>query len=191
MAGRAVSVDEPQQEEPRRARPRPGVRVAKRAERSGGVLVTATLVYYANPAPGEHGRVFNVIWGVATVGFAISVVGHQLNNRRKEFRDTGDPPAVGLETLANVLFIVAVLFAAGYFALSRHDGQLDGIETHTDALYFSVTVLSTVGFGDIHAVGQLGRAVVTVQMLFDLVFVASAVGLVVSSIISRTQRDPG
>jgi len=151
--------------------------------------VTVTLVYYLNPAPGSQGRLFNLIWAVLTVGFAVAVVSHQLVARRNEYRQTGDPPAVGLETLANVLFIVAVLFAAGYFALSRHDGQISGIETHTDALYFSVTVLSTVGFGDINATGQLGRAVVTVQMLFDLVFVASAVGLVVSSIISRTQPD--
>jgi hypothetical protein len=186
MAGRAVGVDEPQRQGSERAH----VRVARRARRSGGVLVTATLVYYANPAPGDHGRLFGVLWSVATIGFAVSVVGHQFVNRRKEYRQSGDPPAVGLETLTNMLFVVAVLFAAAYFFLSRREGQMTGIENHTDALYFSMTVLSTVGFGDIHAVGQLGRAVVTVQMLFDLVFVASAVGLVVSSIISRTQRTP-
>ena len=37
------------------------------------------------------------------------------------------------------------------------------------------------------ATGHLGRTVVMVQMLFDLVFVASAVGLVVSTIVTRSQ----
>jgi hypothetical protein len=83
------------------------------------------------------------------------------------------------------------MFARIYLTRSRSDPASFGeVLTRTEALYFTVSVLSTVGFGDIHAVGQLGRAVVTVQMLFDLVFVASAVGLVVSSIISRTQRTP-
>jgi voltage-gated potassium channel len=163
-------------------------RFAKRARRSGVVLVTATLVYYLNPAPGSHSRLFNVLWAVGTIGASVAVATQELAGRMKEYGRSGDRPAVGLETLTNVLFIVAILFASGYYALSRGTGQMSGIENHTDALYFSMTVLSTVGFGDIHAVGELGRAVVTVQMLFDLVFVASAVGLVVSSIISRTQR---
>jgi hypothetical protein len=40
--------------------------------------------------------------------------------------------------------------------------------TRTDALYFTVTVFSTVGFGDITAASQSARLVVTAQMLLDL-----------------------
>ena len=63
------------------------------------------------------------------------------------------------------------------------------VVTHTDALYFSMTILSTVGFGDINATGQLARIVVSVQMLFDLVFVASAIGLVVGTVGARIQSQ--
>ena len=40
--------------------------------------------------------------------------------------------------------------------------------TRTDALYFTVTVFTTVGFGDIVATTQLVRLVVTAQMILDL-----------------------
>jgi subtilase family serine protease len=40
-----------------------------------------------------------------------------------------------------------------------------------DALYFTVTVFSTVGFGDITAKTDLARTLVTIQMLFNLVVV--------------------
>ena len=41
--------------------------------------------------------------------------------------------------------------------------------TRTDALYFAVTVFSTVGFGDITASSQLTPVLVTIQMVLDLV----------------------
>ena len=60
--------------------------------------------------------------------------------------------------------------------MSQHTtGQINGVITKLDALYFTVTVVSTVGFGDITAVGQTARAVVTIQMIFDLAFLAIAV----------------
>ena len=41
--------------------------------------------------------------------------------------------------------------------------------TRTDALYFTVTVFSTVGFGDISPKSEAARVVLIVQMLADLV----------------------
>jgi hypothetical protein len=42
-------------------------------------------------------------------------------------------------------------------------------------LYFSLTIVSTVGFGDVHAINQAARAVVSLQLVFDLMFVSLAV----------------
>lgn len=150
-------------------------------------MVVTTTVYFLNPAPGSHPLLFNLIWGVATAVCGVALVARQLVARVHEYGSSGERPAVGLETLASVLFVVAVVFAGSYFALSRRSGQFSGISNHIDALYFSMTVLSTAGFGDVHATGQLARILVMVQMLFDLVFVAAAVGLVVSSIVARRQ----
>jgi hypothetical protein len=49
------------------------------------------------------------------------------------------------------------------------------MSTRIDAVYFTVTTLSTVGFGDVHAVGQAARLVVTGQILVNLAFLGIVV----------------
>ncbi|WP_218005768.1 potassium channel family protein [Actinomadura hibisca] len=78
--------------------------------------------------------------------------------------------------------LVVAFFAAVYFLLAW---QFDGIGTRLDALYFAMTTLGTVGFGDIVAVGQAARAVVTVQTAFDLLVVTTALSLVVGALRRR------
>ncbi|CAO5231030.1 potassium channel family protein [Frankia sp. AgKG'84/4] len=70
--------------------------------------------------------------------------------------------------------LTVLLFATTYYSLAYYGDEMSGIRTRTDALYFTMTVLTTVGFGDVHAVGQAARVVVTVQMGFDVLFIASA-----------------
>jgi voltage-gated potassium channel len=48
----------------------------------------------------------------------------------------------------------------------------------TDALYFSISTLATVGFGDVHAAGQLARGAVAVQIVFNLVFVGTVAAMI-------------
>ena len=57
-------------------------------------------------------------------------------------------------------------------------GQFAELHDKTDALYFNISTLATVGFGDVHAVGQLARAAVTLQIVFNLVFLGAAVSLI-------------
>ncbi|MFJ5776245.1 potassium channel family protein [Streptomyces sp. NPDC093094] len=60
--------------------------------------------------------------------------------------------------------------------------------SHSDALYFTVTVFSTVGFGDITAKTEAARLVVTAQMLADLVIPGLAVKVVVGAVRRGRQR---
>jgi hypothetical protein len=53
--------------------------------------------------------------------------------------------------------------------------------TRTDALYFTVTVFATVGFGDITAKTEAARLVVTGQMIVDLVTIALVVKVIVDA----------
>jgi hypothetical protein len=58
----------------------------------------------------------------------------------------------------------------------------------TNALYFTVTVFSTVGFGDITATTHTARLVVTAQMVADLVIIGIAIQVIVGAV--KRQRGP-
>jgi voltage-gated potassium channel len=80
--------------------------------------------------------------------------------------------------LVLALEVVLVTFAMTYYLLGvSMDGQMVGIATRLDALYFSATTMTTVGYGDVVPVGQLARGVVTVHLIFDVVFIAAVGGL--------------
>jgi voltage-gated potassium channel len=76
-----------------------------------------------------------------------------------------------------VVLVVAVLgFALGFYIMEQQDpGQIAGLHTRLDSLYFTMTTMLTVGFGDIHAAGQAARALVVVQMIFNVVVIATGV----------------
>lgn len=81
-----------------------------------------------------------------------------------------------IRILSVLVLIVAMLmlFAVSFYRLSGIDGEITGLKTHLDAIYFTVSTSMTVGFGDIVAKGQVGRFVVLVQMIFNLVVLAAA-----------------
>jgi voltage-gated potassium channel len=73
--------------------------------------------------------------------------------------------------------------------------QVAGIATKIDALYFTVTIVSTVGFGDITATGQGARALVTAHMIVNLVLLTVAIRLLSWALkqrreISRPREPP-
>jgi voltage-gated potassium channel len=83
-----------------------------------------------------------------------------------------------------------ICFALIDYVIAHHDGtQFAGLRTKTDALYFAVTTLATVGFGDVHAQGQLARQVVTVQMVFNLVVLASAARVLLRGVSRRARAN--
>jgi alkylation response protein AidB-like acyl-CoA dehydrogenase len=55
------------------------------------------------------------------------------------------------------------------------------------ALYFALTVLSTVGFGDITPVGTVARGLTMVQMTLDLVLLGVAVRVITGA--AQRARD--
>ena len=76
-------------------------------------------------------------------------------------------------SMATLLPLIIVIFAWLYFIMSNSDHSMFNVVlSKTDSLYFTVTVLSTVGFGDITAQTETSRLVVTVQMITNLIVVA-------------------
>ncbi len=80
------------------------------------------------------------------------------------------PGIRAIQALATTAPLFLLLFAASYFLMAQADA--DSFTAHpltrTDTLYFTVTVFSTVGFGDISAASQAARVLVIVQMILDL-----------------------
>jgi hypothetical protein len=103
------------------------------------------------------------------------------------------PALRAMEALGTSVPLFLVLFAATYYVMARiSPDSFNAALNHTDALYFTVTVFSTVGFGDIVATSHAARLVVTAQMMADLV--ALGLGLrIITGAVSRGQqrRDAG
>ena len=87
------------------------------------------------------------------------------------------------ETLGLILPLFLVLFASTYFVMERASaGSFTEPLTRTDALYFTVTVFSTVGFGDITAKSETARVVLIVQMLADLAFLGAGIRVLLGAV---------
>jgi voltage-gated potassium channel len=92
------------------------------------------------------------------------------------------PGLRAIESLAVAVPLFLVLFAGAYVVMDRiAPASFNQTLTHTDALYFTVTVFSTVGFGDIIARTDAARVVVTIQMILDLVIIGVAIQAIVGA----------
>jgi len=82
--------------------------------------------------------------------------------------------------MAIVIPLFLIFFAWIYLVLSNTDANtfVGGAMTHMTALYFAVTVFSTVGFGDITPHTDLARLVTMLQMIADLAVVAIVVRVI-------------
>jgi voltage-gated potassium channel len=126
--------------------------------------------YYLVPLPDDESSVLRLLGFGIGLGAMMSLVVSQV---RRQLH-APDNHTVRVNSLLVVLYLVVVFFALAYVQIERSSpGQFADLQTRTDALYFTVTTLGTVGYGDVHPVGQVARVVATVQIAFDLVFVAA------------------
>ena len=78
--------------------------------------------------------------------------------------------------LALMLILLVMSFSFTFYLVNRLDpAQVSGLGTRTDALYFTLSTMTTVGYGDVHAEGQLARVLVCGLIVFNIVVVASLV----------------
>jgi voltage-gated potassium channel len=112
-----------------------------------------------------------VVWGVRTIAGARY------------------PGVRAAEALALILPFFLLLFASTYFVMERNSAaSFTQPLTRTDALYFTVTVFTTVGFGDITAKSEAARVVLIVQMLGDLVLLGAGVRVLLGAVQRGRER---
>ena len=101
-----------------------------------------------------------------------------------------------IEALFVAVPFYVLTFAATYFVIATSGaGNFAAPLSRTDALYFTVTVLSTVGFGDITPESEFARVVVTVQMIANLVLIGVGLRTLLSAaqltLERRSEAGPG
>jgi hypothetical protein len=93
------------------------------------------------------------------------------------------PRLRGVEALATAVAYFLILFASTYFLAAR--SQVNAFSeplSRTDALYFAVTIFTSVGFGDIVARSQPARVIVMIQMLGSLAFLGVGARVLVTAV---------
>ena len=149
--------DQPNQELPPAKRRRLIFRAVLR-----GLLVTTVLVvlYYLLPLdqPWDTGTAVRLVIGLLVfVGVTVWQVRAIAGSRYPGLR--------AAEALGLIIPFYLLLFASTYFVMERASAaNFTQPLTRTDALYFSVTVFTTVGFGDISAKSETARVVLIFQM---------------------------
>ena len=134
-------------------------------------------IYYLIPYTDRTsaGSLVRLMLGIAA--FVVFLAWHLRRITRADFPGLRAVQALGV-TIPLFLVIFAVLYLSLSQASTTHFSEP---LNHTGALYLTVTVFSTVGFGDITPKGDLARIVVSIQMILDLVVIGAVVRLITTA----------
>ncbi len=146
-----------------------------RAAVTAGFLVAA---YYLLPLDRQSGADMVLKLGVGIVVLTGMIVWEVRAIIRAEY-----PAIRAIQALASTAALFLLLFASTYFMLSVDEpATFSEPLSRSDAIYFTVTVFSTVGFGDITAREETARMVVVVQMLLDLVILGLGIQVIIGAV---------
>lgn len=143
-------------------------------------VATLVTLYYVGPL--DHSSMSTAVAILLTglVGFVLMVTVQVRSILRSRY-----PTLRAIEALAVSIPFFLLLFAAAYVAMAAQSpGSFGRGLSHTNGLYFAVTVFTTVGFGDITAKSGAAQLAVTVQMLMDL----AVFGLVIKATVDAAHR---
>jgi hypothetical protein len=149
-----------------------------------GTVLTVLLTAYAI-APWDRWEDRSLLWRL-TIWVIVVVVAVVV-----QVRSILASPHPWLRAVQGAMVSVALTllpFATLYAGMSQDDAAVFTQPlTRVDALYFTVTVFATVGFGDIAPVSETARILVTVQMVADL----ALLGVIVKVLTGAAQHRRG
>jgi voltage-gated potassium channel len=145
--------------------------VVKAISAVGGLL----LAYFMFPLNARD----DVLLGAAAVTVGLVVFAVIFVRQLRQVRGAEYPLLRAVEAIALIATSFVVLMASIHFIC----GQVDAANysealSRLDALYFTVTTLATVGFGDITPTSAVTRSITTGQMVLGLALVGAGVRVV-------------
>ena len=155
------------------------------ALRTAATLAAVIAIYYL--APMDRDLNIATVAALIVAGVALLVIlGFQLwRISRSRY-----PAIRAAESLSFTIPLYVLGFATTYYLMNHADSATFATPlTRTDAMYFSATVFTTVGFGDITAKTETARLIVTGQMMLDLLILGLVLRLVVNAIKLGQQRQ--
>ena len=152
------------------------------------VLTSTTLVILYFVVPVGSGR--QPMSGLALLGLGLTGFVVMLTWQVRSIIVSSAPWLRAIEVLATALPLFLLLFSMTYFLLAKHSSDAFGSSlTRVDSLYFTVTVFATVGFGDIAAKSEAARALVTVQMITDLIVIGIGIRVLLGAVRMGLERQ--
>ncbi|MGA5069086.1 potassium channel family protein [Streptomyces exfoliatus] len=147
--------------------------------RSTVVVTAATAAYFLLPLDKD----FSPHTGTVLV-LGILAIAALLALQAVSIAGSPYPRLRAVEVLSTAVPLFLLLFSATYYLYARGQAEHPFSEplSRNDALYFTVTVFATVGFGDIVPVSQTARVLTTGQMVADLVLVGVIAKAVVGAV---------
>ncbi|MEU2615040.1 potassium channel family protein [Micromonospora sp. NPDC007271] len=168
---------------------------AYRRERRHALVACGLLLgaYFLVPLASDPNVVRLVLRTIGTVVVVVTVavlITRQVREQLAPTAPAGEAATRSLIRLAVALVAGVLAFALGDYVLATNRaGEFAGLRTRVDALYFALATITTVGYGDVHAQGQVARAVVCGQMLFSIGVIATGASIVVRQL--AQQSRPG
>lgn len=171
-----------------------GERVSKRRMivngvlRPVGIVALTLLVYWLVPVEGTTGSRAAGLAAVVGIVVILAVFVWQLTRISK----SAYPIEAALEAVGLVFGMFICMFALLYVSISVGDPDaFSEVVTRAGGIYFTVTVLATVGFGDITPVNDTARLIVTIQMVIGMTLIGAAIKAVsLSAKAAVTARHP-
>lgn len=147
-------------------------------------VLGSTLTVVGDAVSGGRGEIRpSGVWVVIAVAIPLAVVRRILRHR-----------SVGVSTLLGAISAYLLIAFTFTFAFLTVDGYQDGFffgqpETTPGFMYFSLTTMTTVGYGDLTATSDLGRLLAMGEAVIGQVFLVTLVAALVG-LYTQRPRNP-